>query len=701
MTPKTNAEPQISIVVPFYGVEDYVEECLESIKAQTFTDFEVICVDDGSPDGSRAIADRFAAEDSRFRVVEQANGGLSAARNHGTELASAPYIMWVDSDDLLAPRALEQLHDSLEATGSDFAAGHVWRLTPDGVLELSRAHMGTFAETMPATNITELPLLMRDRMVWNKLWRRSFWDEHGYSWPLMRFEDHPVTLRAHLDATSVDVLAVPMYVWRDRPSGTSISQGGKEVGNVRDRVEATMMVLDTVDELGTHELRELVHSYVVDADLLEVMTSVLSADEADRPAVVELGQRLAGRLDPELIGLANPIWVRGYEALLAGRVETVRNIARWRLGERSPATYLAAGRTPAPIKRRTDAVVRRIRNQSVLSPRKRHARLMDRYITDQMFHYRLTMNMSSTLARLARATVRIGDLEVASRTTTVPKGIQIEVSVDPADLLEVVEPTPMEISVRVGPQLWAGKVIMCPDELHGVQRAGRWILAQSQDRTLALVSVTHAHVVDRATVVNLGPDARIRLHFASGRADALTVLNSWPADPLTVPIVDEHAEIPIKDLLGQPGDDPVLHMSQRRLVIRRPCISEPTGWIEQPVVLIGSGTGWRWGEDLVELVRDGAGEARLKIGRSKDAHGITLPSAPQMPGGHDDAAIAATDIRDEVEPLDELDQDEELASDEQALREQAEDTPEAADHADGIEDAIRHADELHHGEAGQ
>ena len=93
-----NQNPEISIIVPVYKVERYLRQCLDSIEAQTFCNWECILVDDGSPDGSGAICDEYAARDSRFRVIHRPNGGLSAARNTGIRASVAPYIGFVDSD---------------------------------------------------------------------------------------------------------------------------------------------------------------------------------------------------------------------------------------------------------------------------------------------------------------------------------------------------------------------------------------------------------------------------------------------------------------------------------------------------------------------------------------------------------------------------------------------------------------------------
>ena len=103
---------RFSIIIPVYNVADYLEECLESVLSQTFTDFEAICINDGSTDRSQEILDAFADLDSRFIVVSKANGGLSSARNAGLSIARGDIVMFLDSDDVLEPRALAVVNDS-------------------------------------------------------------------------------------------------------------------------------------------------------------------------------------------------------------------------------------------------------------------------------------------------------------------------------------------------------------------------------------------------------------------------------------------------------------------------------------------------------------------------------------------------------------------------------------------------------------
>src|SRR5574344_858629 len=103
----------ISVIVPVYKVEKYLAKCVESIIRQTYTDLEIILVDDGSPDGCPAICDEFARKDARIKVIHQKNGGLALARNAGLDIASGDLIAFVDSDDWCEPGMLSALYEMI------------------------------------------------------------------------------------------------------------------------------------------------------------------------------------------------------------------------------------------------------------------------------------------------------------------------------------------------------------------------------------------------------------------------------------------------------------------------------------------------------------------------------------------------------------------------------------------------------------
>lgn len=123
--------PLISVIVPIYKVEQYLNRCVDSILAQTFKDFELILVDDGSPDNCGTICDKYAEKDSRVHVIHKLNGGLSDARNAGLDIMSGEYVMFVDSDDIIHPSTIEHLLKTLTEYDADICVGHIKRFTKD------------------------------------------------------------------------------------------------------------------------------------------------------------------------------------------------------------------------------------------------------------------------------------------------------------------------------------------------------------------------------------------------------------------------------------------------------------------------------------------------------------------------------------------------------------------------------------------
>lgn len=172
--------PKISIIVPVYKVEHYLRRCLDSIVAQTFTDWECILVDDGSPDNSGVICDEYAEKDSRFRVVHQENGGASSARNHGLKLAQGEYICFVDADDIVSPTYLEDFR----ADGADLYISGFKRF---GELE-NEERLCTIIETYNKSSISFFAERVLNKTCflapWCKLFKKSIIQEHNIQFPI-------------------------------------------------------------------------------------------------------------------------------------------------------------------------------------------------------------------------------------------------------------------------------------------------------------------------------------------------------------------------------------------------------------------------------------------------------------------------------------------------------------------------------------
>ncbi|MGF1431840.1 CDP-glycerol glycerophosphotransferase family protein [Kitasatospora sp. LaBMicrA B282] len=319
--------PRLSVVVPIYNVERYLEECLESIASQTMSDLECIMVDDGSKDGSAAIAEAFAAKDSRFRLVRKKNAGLGAARNTGLLHLTdgTEFLAFVDSDDTLPPSAYELMISTLDETGSDFATGNVLRFRAVGHYP-SGGHAKPFRETRLKTHITEIPALVTDRTAWNKVYRRSFWDAADLLYPEgILYEDAPVSVPHHFMAKTVDVLSEPIYHWREREVGEmSITQMRTNPKGLIDRVTSMELVRSWLLKQTEPKYREYLHSYDENNLVEEIpmfFWSVVDGEQDYRDAYVQCVGRLLRAIGPEHVRkLRAPLRLK-YHLTLQGRID--------------------------------------------------------------------------------------------------------------------------------------------------------------------------------------------------------------------------------------------------------------------------------------------------------------------------------------------------------------------------------------------
>jgi CDP-glycerol glycerophosphotransferase len=278
----------LSLVVPIYNVAPYLPDCLTSIASQVHRDLEVVLVDDGSTDGSRAIAARWADRDPRFKLVSQPNRGLGAARNTGVQHATGDYLMFVDSDDVLPSYAAELLVSTVELTGSDFAAGNAYRLNGKGVRP-SPLHRAPFARTRLRTHVSRQPELLSDRTAWNKVFRREFWNARQLRFPEgVLYEDTPVIVPAHVLARSVDVVELPVYYWREREGGErSITQRRTELKGFVDRITGVDWVSRFLADHHQAKVKRWYDASALRGDLNIFMRVLPEADDEFREAFLD------------------------------------------------------------------------------------------------------------------------------------------------------------------------------------------------------------------------------------------------------------------------------------------------------------------------------------------------------------------------------------------------------------------------------
>lgn len=214
---------KISIIVPIYGVETFLKQSVESIRSQSYSNLEIILVDDGSPDSCGSICDEFAHIDSRIQVIHQENGGLSDARNAGLSVATGEYVAFVDSDDWIAPEFIQSMLEACKKEQCEIAICRYSNVNCNGKLNQSK-EQGTNKNYTIYENNDLLLSMYEDynidctcfTVTWNKLYRKSLWQ--GIVFPKGRIHEDEATTYLLLDKVKKAVfLEDSLYYYRQTP----------------------------------------------------------------------------------------------------------------------------------------------------------------------------------------------------------------------------------------------------------------------------------------------------------------------------------------------------------------------------------------------------------------------------------------------------------------------------------------------------
>lgn len=226
------ANAKVSIVIPVYGVEEYLPRCLDSLLSQSFREWEAICVNDGSPDRCGEILADYSARDGRIRVFTQANSGVSAARNKGLSEARGEYVCFMDPDDELAPRFTELLLAAVEQTGADFAWCDHLKGAERGEWQLKGAQ-GEICTDVFARFLAENPNM--GKSVWNKMYRRELLEGLRFPTETGMGEDIVFLCQALYRAAKAAHVPEALYFYRMRESSAMNSGLTEKVvfGNIK------------------------------------------------------------------------------------------------------------------------------------------------------------------------------------------------------------------------------------------------------------------------------------------------------------------------------------------------------------------------------------------------------------------------------------------------------------------------------------
>jgi len=242
--------PKISIIIPMYDVEKYLPRCLDSVKNQTFQDWQAVLVDDGGPDKSGEIAESYAARDKRFVVIHKENGGLSDARNAGMKIATGKYIMFLDSDDFIHPQTMEIAYSLAEKNKSDIVSFQYDRLYRPRLMVRHILHMGTDnvvprsikkrydiekIKTKTTDDVFEVATerthnknnpnkkwLIKHCQVWKNLYKKSLIKDVPFIKGII-FEDFPWWSVVMLKRPRVTVAPLPLYYYIPNFGGIVLS----------------------------------------------------------------------------------------------------------------------------------------------------------------------------------------------------------------------------------------------------------------------------------------------------------------------------------------------------------------------------------------------------------------------------------------------------------------------------------------------
>lgn len=274
-------KPKISIIIPMYNVEKYLRRCLDSVKNQTFKDWQAICVDDGSPDKSGEIAEEYASHDKRFVVVHKENGGLSDARNAGMKKVQGEYVMYLDSDDFIHPQTMEIAYGLVQKNGTDIVSWykdkwyrpqllirHKLGLDVDSVVpcgirkkyDLNKVKYfvtdNVFEHATESSHVKN-KWMIKHCYVWRHLIKTDFIRDIDFIKGII-FEDFPWWSKLMLRKPTLTITKLPFYYYY--PNLNSIDMASKEVKKIRNWLiglkESFVLYMDSATDYEMQKWQE-------------------------------------------------------------------------------------------------------------------------------------------------------------------------------------------------------------------------------------------------------------------------------------------------------------------------------------------------------------------------------------------------------------------------------------------------------------
>lgn len=241
---------KVSIIIPVYKVEPYIDECLHSVVNQTYKNLEIILVDDGSPDNCPHICDSWAEKDGRIKAIHKQNGGLSSARNAGMDIATGEFVMFVDSDDFIEKSMVYDLLQSQKTSKADIVCCEINRYSEGEYSLMDIFHSNRECYTISSTGFLEKLFLTEASCAsWNKLYKAEILKEHRF--PLGRYNEDIVFLYYLLQNRDITVTLInkALYNYRVTPNSVTTTFGKRNMDYLYNAQEFEKHVLSNRKDL--------------------------------------------------------------------------------------------------------------------------------------------------------------------------------------------------------------------------------------------------------------------------------------------------------------------------------------------------------------------------------------------------------------------------------------------------------------------
>lgn len=306
--------PQISLIVPLYNAEKHLIPCLESVAQQTFRDFEVLCINDGSKDKTEEIVQSFVNKDSRFKLIHQTNSGCSVARNNGITQSSAPYIAFLDQDDMLHPQAFEALYYMVTRFKADVAEFKNKTVDDDFVMgdtiEYKLDNLNYVTTNKPFEDFFAGKKKGHGGsvLVWNRLYSKSAVKGLDFPKDVQPAEDTTYTLKVLFQIKNMVTTDTEFLFYRD--SSTSVMNQGKTEKYIKAHALAAQIIYEYFIQSGKTEgtRLDLINRYLTRFIFKSLVSQPLRLVENNRGELLSLACSCAnllfeeGAYKPSLLG---------------------------------------------------------------------------------------------------------------------------------------------------------------------------------------------------------------------------------------------------------------------------------------------------------------------------------------------------------------------------------------------------------------